>query len=319
MTAKYTKMPLVWELAFLAALALSTAAMQDVAFAGDTSFVYRAYMETTELIPGSAAAAEASGLPASLVIPPGRYAFAGKTYDLQKQGLYRFCRPFKENQQRIVYDVHGGDVEALLSGLAWIASHGYSDQSKSNEALTQKATTAKIFIICAGVSRWAVDVLTHNKVRARRVGSFTLAPSNGYDDGHSLIEVYREDCKKWVLYDLDNNACFLRKETPLSLVEMVDCVQSGEDYEIKLLSSDTPLDVSNFKSPKNGYDWAFNEEFSNSKNGLRRWYKRVLQVPLIDDCYCLPAPNGGDRPCPKASPQKKPSCMTRSEFLKKYY
>ena len=236
MIGRTTAVSLVLKAAFLGALSLSIVPMQRIASAEDSPFVRYAYMDTVEPVSGVDSPAGTPGLPSSLVIAPGRYAFHGKTYDLQKQGLYRFICPFKENQQRIVYDANGGNVEALLSGLAWCVSHGNSDNSKSQEALTQKATTAKLFITCGNISQWALQILQSYKIRARPADTLTLDEWNSYDNGHSMIEVYREDLKKWVLYDLDGNACFLHKRAPLSLVEMIERAASG-DYEIKLLAA----------------------------------------------------------------------------------
>jgi hypothetical protein len=286
-----------------------------IAFAGDPPVVYHALLEQTDAIPGTAATAETPRLPAPLVIAPGRYAFAGRAYDLRKQGLYRFFLPHRDNQQRIVYDANKGDVDAFLSALAWIASHGSSDNSKSDEALTQKATTSKLFIICGRVSQWGVYMLAANKLRARRVGSCTLDETNSYDNGHGMIEVWREDLKRWILYDLDNNACFFRGTRPLSLVEMVDSAQSG-NYQIKRLAGDTPLDVSNYK--ENGFDWAFEEEYTNTKTGLPRWYKRVLQVAVIDNLLYICPERAGER-ARFEKPGKTSPVLDRAAFLKKFY
>jgi hypothetical protein len=305
-------------MAFLGAVPLGVVPMQGSASAEDRPFVRHAYMDTVEPVSGVDSTAGTPGLPLSLVIAPGRYAFYGKTYDLQKQGLYRFVCPFKENQQRIVYEAHSGDVEALLSGLAWCVSHGSSDNSKYGEALTQKATTGKLFITCGNISQWALSILPAYKIRTRAADSLTLDEWNSYDNGHSMIEVYREDLKKWVLYDLDANMCFTHKKTPLSLVEMIDHAASG-DYEIKLLASDTRLDVSNFKSPRNGYDWGFSAEFTRTDEGARQWYKRVLQVPLIGNCFFLPSPNDGDRVRVSTYAGAKYTYLTKEEFLKKFY
>ena len=109
---------------------------------------------------GSAVPAGTLGLPSSLVIAPGRYAFRGKTYDLQKQGLYRFIYPNKENQQRIVYDTNGGNVEALLSGLAWCVSHGNSDDSKSSRGVDAKGHDGRSCSShAADISQWALHDL----------------------------------------------------------------------------------------------------------------------------------------------------------------
>jgi hypothetical protein len=294
-------------------IAMGVGATQNAADAEDEPVAYRAFLDKVDCISDVAAAAASPALPASLVIAPGRYTVYGRKYDLQEQGLYRFCRPVKENQQRIVYDPKAGNVEVLLSSLAWIASHGNADASLSNDALTEKATTAKLFINCGRVSAWALPILSRYGIRARMARGTTLDQWNSYDNGHILVEVYRDDAKKWVLYDLDMNVRFWHKGSPLSLVEMSERSASG-DYETTPLAADTMLDVSHFK--KNGYEYAFLAERILTKDGLRRWYKRVLQVPIVDNWFYLPVPNDADRRRLEKAGFKY---MEKDEFLKRFY
>jgi hypothetical protein len=318
MTTRMTERAFVLGIISMAVALFTPIAMPCIALAEDPPFVRHAYMDTVEPVCGVDTPAGTPGLPASLVIAPGRYDFRGKTYDLQKPGLYRFICPFKENQQRIVYDANSGDVEALLSGLAWCVSHGNSDNPKSQEELTQKATTGKLFITCSNISQWALHILQSYKIQSRPADSLTLDEWNSYDNGHSMIEVYREDLKKWVLYDLDANVCFLHNKTPLSLVEMIEYAASG-DYEFKLLALDTKLDVSNFKSPKNGYDWGFSAELTRTDEGARGWYKRVLQVPLIGNSFFLTLPTDTDRARVEHYAGAMYTYLTKEEFLKRFY
>ena len=316
MTARATPLSCILRVTFLAIVAFGVVVTAGVASAEDQPFVYHAHLDKIEFVSAAAGPAETPGLPSSLVIAPGRYAFAGKTYVLRKPGLYRFCRPLKEIQQRIVYDVNGGDAEALLSALAWTASHGNADNPKSNEELTQKATTAKLFITCGRISAWAVHILMRQDIQARPVSTLTLDEWNSYDNGHSMIEVYRDDLKKWILYDLDENVCFVHNATPLSLVEMVDRSATG-DYEVKTLAADTMLDVSNFKT-NGGYDLAFFMEAIQTSDGCRWWYKRAMQVPIINNCFYLRSPNDADRRRVQ-SYCKSAEYLEKNVFLNKFY
>jgi hypothetical protein len=323
MTARTTKVSFVPGIALLAGLALGPVSMQGVALAENQPLVYRAYMDTTEPIPSVAGSSETPALPSTLVIAPGRYAFLGKTYDLQKQGLYRFSLFQKENQQRIVYDKKHGDVDAVLSAIAWMVSHGNSDNGKSADAWTQKALTSKLFITCGGISGWACYIMTPLGIRVRTVSSLTLDEWNSYDNGHSIMEVYREDFKKWVLYDVDENACFFDKTNPLSLLELSERAASG-DYQIKSLAADSMMDVSNFKvdardrAKADGFDLAFFMEQMQSENGRRLWYARALQVPMIGGCFCLTTPSEANRKRVE-SYCKGAKYLEKDEFVKKFY
>jgi len=243
-------------------------------------FAYYALYETVSIIQSSNKDS-VQNIPSKLVIPTGIYSIYGNVYDLQNEGLYRFVFPGIENSQRIVYD--GKNIENLLSAISWIYSHGNSDSGKSFDELNQKAMHSKIFGICSTISFWILETLQEQNITARLVQTITLDEWNTYDNGHTMIEVYRDDLKKWVIYDLDNNAFFTYNGIPLSLVEFANHIQY-DDYEIVYISSDTKVDISNFKSSDNNYDYAFvAESISSNEDTLRNWYNRVIQVPLIQN------------------------------------
>ncbi len=218
-------------------------------------------------------------LPLKLIIPTGTYSIYENVYDLKDEGLYRFVFPGVENSQRIVYD--GKNIENLLSAISWIYTHGNSDSGKSFEELNEKAMHSKIYGICNTISFWILETLQEQNVPSRLVQTMTLDEWNTYDNSHTMIEVYRHDLEKWVVYDLDNNAFFTFNDIPLSLVEFTNHVQNN-DYDIRYLASDTKIDISNFKSDENNYDYAFVvESISSNEDTLRNWYERIIQVPLI--------------------------------------
>lgn len=241
-------------------------------------FAYHAYMSDVKRIVGARAAEDCPSLPDSLIIPPGTYQFRGQAFELQEEGLYRFLEVGEEQQQRIVYQA---DLHALLSGIAWIVSHGNSDHGKSHDVLAEEAKARKIFITCGPVSGWSISVLGDHGIRARSATSLTLENWNTYDNGHAMIEAYRKDIGKWVLYDVDGNCFFTWRETPLSLVEFAYAVMSDLPYEIEYLANDTRLDVSNFKGKDGKADYAFFCERMNA--AVRQWYRRIVQVPMLHD------------------------------------
>ena len=217
-------------------------------------------------------------IPNHLIIQPGIYNFLGKNYFLKNEGLYRFLLPAKINAQRIVYQ---NDIDALLSAMSWIATHGNSDDKKSKLELSDKALYSKLFITCGSISSWANHLLTTLSVKSRLVAGMTVDEWNTYNNGHRLIEVWRDKWNKWVLYDLDNNSYFVDNVAgvPLSLIEFSQAV-SNKNYEIIDLSSATRLDVSGFSS-SDGYKFSFWSEAVNAN--ISDWYARVMQVPLIYD------------------------------------
>lgn len=255
--------------------------------AEDEPFAYRAYMSVVEPV-GATEAGPAEELPDELVIAPGAYRVFGKRYELKKEGLYRFVDPGQSNQQRIV---HGKDPDALLSGIAWIVSHGTADEGLSLWEMRQKALTGKLSLTCGLISSLAKKILQEAGIECRIVFCLTLDKWNSYDNGHTMIEVLHHKSSKYVLYDLDNNAYFTSPDGQrrLSLLDWVEATSISAHpagggpahamaYAMHPLAGDTRLDVAGFRSEE-GFDWTFLGERTHAD--LHKWYRRVAQVPLI--------------------------------------
>lgn len=278
-------------------------------------FVYYAFLDNIEIVCSIDDIGNSSYLPNSLIINPGKFKFYGKVYDLKKEGLYRFVYPEKENQQRIVYK---NNIDALLSSIAWIYSHGNSDDKKKYSEINEKILHSKIFATCGSISEWTYRILQECGIESRIVSSLTLEQWNSYDNGHIMIEVYREKYNKWVVYDLDNNTYFSKNGTPLSLIEFSE-QSSNLDYEINYIASNSNLDVANFIDNKTDYDYAFLIEarFANNES-IKQWYKRVMQVPLIGDGKYNYFFNDADiTRVEKYSSYYK--FMNKKQFLEKFY
>lgn len=206
------------------------------------------------------------------IIPPGCYKFQNQSYELSQDGLYRFMFPEKINEQRIVFT---GNMPALMSSLAWIVAHGESDDALSHDSLIQKAKQQKLFLTCEAVCEFAFTILTGLGLRCRIIGTRTLEQWNSYDDGHYLIEVYRNDLNKWVLYDLDTDSYFTHYQKPLSFLEFMQHIETA-DYDIQPLSADIRAES---VSSDQRYDFTFINE--GKLASLKLWYKRVMQFTFI--------------------------------------
>jgi hypothetical protein len=96
-----------------------------------------------------------------------------------------------------------------------------------------------------------------------------------------MIEVYEKDLEKFVLFDLDNNAYFLQDNKPLSFIEFINAVKTG-NYEIERIAQDPYSAVSAFKSKSSDFDYNFLQiQLVANDELLNDWYKRVAQVPFI--------------------------------------
>jgi len=255
---------------------------------------------------------EANDLPADLVIKPGLYRVYGKIYNLDQEGLYRFLWPIQENQQRIVYSK---DVDALMSGIAWIYSHGNEDNEKSFSELKQKALKFKLNGTCGAITQFAQKVLASQKIESRQAIGLTEEKLTGFDDSHVMVEAKVNG--SWKLYDLDNNTVFLKQDKFLNYLEFFNSLALN-DYQIKKIAQDTPLAVDNFKDKKNGYDYSlYMEEKLYNEISLRDWYKHVIQIPMIKEGSSIYFYHGTEE---KAEAfDKKIIKLDEEGFLKKFY
>lgn len=222
--------------------------------------------------------AGSSPLPEGLVIPPGKYSERGAAYDLGKEGLYRFFSPLESSAQKIVFS---GCEYALLSGLCWIHSHGNRDDRREFGEIKNIALDRKVVMTCGPYSNFSKRLLDEAGVRARTVNVKPLDERNGYDDGHVLIEVFLEN--RWVLCDIDQHNFFLDGARRLCLAEVSKRVDSG-DYGLEKIAASVSLAVSDFRT--DGFDYGMKMETTmNTEAGLRRWYARIMRVPVMEGRY----------------------------------
>ena len=83
------------------------------------------------------------------MIPPGVYQVHGRSYQLAKEGLYRFMYPPVDNQQRVVYR---SDTWAFASAVSWLASHANRDNEKSIPDKIGIALREKLIVTCGRIS-----------------------------------------------------------------------------------------------------------------------------------------------------------------------
>lgn len=246
-------------------------------------------------------------LPSSLVIPPGRYRVHGQTYSLEKEGLCRFLLPTRENQQRIVFK---NDVPALISALCWMVSHGYRDNDKRYAELVQDAKRGKLILTCHAISLFARELLARHGIQARIVNGMTLCESNGYNDGHVLLEVLSG--KAWVLWDIDMHSAFRKGGRRLSLIDVLPLIGRG-DYELEPLALSVPLAVGWFERGGYAYDLWMETLFCSEK-AQRSFYKRVLMAACIEGHWLA-----GSEASRRSLALRKPGVLGRQEFLTKFY
>lgn len=271
--------------------------------------VYRAQNSEIVYLEGKLAEPDSIELPETLLLKPGKYIYENQSYELTQEGLYRFILPEKNSYQKIIY---AGNVEKLMSSLAWLVMHGEADDKLKYDKLLKKASKKKLILTCESIAKFAHKFLSDIGIKSRIVGARTLDKWNTYDNGHYLVEVFRSDLDKWVLYDLDSDAYFVKDGRALSLIEYIDC----DTYEVIPISSDIKSDRGISK-----FDFTFIEE-ARLVN-LKQWYKRIMQLIYIDDgninySSCQPlTENIIKQYTPGAFPTI--NFLSRENFIKKFY
>lgn len=223
---------------------------------------YRAYFAIVERLAPSGD--YAAPLPGTLVVEAGRYSWEGRSYDLDRPGVYRFWKHDGRPAQRIVV----GNGRELMSAVAWIVTHGSADDGLSDTELADAAATRKVSTTCGVTARFAEWLASAHGFPVRRVSVTSTEPRNGYDDDHVLVEL-RED-GAWAAHDLDQGVAFERGGRPLSLAEAIGHAQTG-DYDLVPLAADAAFDGT--------ADFAFfNEFYGASTDALKEWYRHILGV-----------------------------------------
>jgi hypothetical protein len=214
-----------------------------------------------------------------LIVKPGVYKIGDDVVDMRKEGLYRIIVLNNDNYQVIAYEK---DLKALLSALAWIHTHGDVDNKLVAQQLSNKAIHDKIYLTCSKIAGFASDILNANGYKTRIVGGIASDSRNGFDDEHTLLELFEPKTNKWVVADIDNNSVFKRKGAGelLSFIEFRDALYANELEQV-LLSRDVIFDISGFKS-KDDYTLGFIMERRNNPVELLNWYKRIFKSMIID-------------------------------------
>ncbi len=167
------------------------------------------------------------------------------------------------------------EADQLLERIAADTTQGYIDDDLALPVQEARFKAGeRLFISCGNVTLLAQRMLAEQGVDSRLVGTITREKLNGWDDGHTMLEVRIGG--RWVLYDLANNRLAVdRADRPVSLIEQLD---AGDDRRWRVLAHDRKIDLRGLSKSERRYT---TETFI--KGGLERWYDRVLGVPLIEE------------------------------------
>jgi len=233
--------------------------------------------EREEISPAHKDGNEATQIPKTeLFMQSGFYSFGDEVYDCTRGGLYRFIVPTQEIYNRIV---DTGGIIGMLGSIAWLHIHGNSDDQLSFEEKKSKLLDDRLYLTCGAMSVFTRDFLAEFGVKSRVVTSLTLDEWNSYDNGHTMLEVLGSD--GWFVADIDSGKLFMKEGKYLNFIELIEASPS-DDYQIISLNQAPNLDLSGFVDEHDfNYSMIFGTLYVDESQ-LRKWYKRVLQVPMIE-------------------------------------
>ena len=209
-----------------------------------------------------------------LIYKPGIYSFGGELYSLNKEGLY-YMVYFKENISSNII-IYNKDIYSLLSSISWLIVHGTNDDSKSFKTNYHKIFNHKLSLTCGDISSFVSTLLNRLNIENRVVNFVTMDKKNSYDNGHVLIEVKIDG--KYTLFDLDNNQYFMQGEKALSAKDFIG-FKSWDSLKLIKLSNDNNVDAQHFSVGS----ISLHGFIDNVNNHIKKWYKRVMQVPMISE------------------------------------
>ena len=237
-------------------------------------FAYRCYGHSVEKIYPIKFNPAARKFNTEIIQNSGIYNVDGLTFDLSKDGLYRFYKLPQISEQRIICK---NNFESASQILGYLFCYGNKDDRLSSEKMLKEVTNRTLSLGCKSQSEISQKILQELNVNSRIVACTSLEEWNGQDDGHTLLEIMNKNHKNFV-YD----PSFRRVFPNSSIVEL--CLKGVAQSKQKLL----PGNLGNSGFKVENYDYSFwVEQRLLSSELLEEWYDHVLQVPLImENTFC---------------------------------
>jgi hypothetical protein len=213
-----------------------------------------------------------------ILTKPAAVVVGGLPFSVTKEGLYRFVNlNTKETRHTILYR---GDVWRFVASLSRLQVHGWRHNSEGMAALTERARKGRLSIHCGTIVAFVLHHASAQGIRCRQVMADTKESANGYDDGHTLIEVFDPNEKRWLLYDADAGCRFKAKGRYLNLGEAAQAYRSGARPELEFLRKPAIDTYAEAGAPPEfvQYSLLF-ESIFRDVDATHKWYARVLQVP----------------------------------------
>ena len=206
-----------------------------------------------------------------------RVQFQGKTYGVEREGLYRFML-LPESLRNLISLRNDRSLIPLLMALSALQVHGNRHDPESIESLKKRLLVDPwVCITCGKIARLASAILSAEGYKTRMVGCSTLEERNGYNDGHSIFEVYSPEAGKWILVDADMGLLFKAGGAFLDAQEVGKLVKQDRRPEFSSLAQKAAV-LDPFFLRSDGYNYALEFRWLwGTPEGKWQWYRRVLQ------------------------------------------
>lgn len=166
---------------------------------------------------------------ASTWMAPGIYSYLGQVYDCREEGLYRFLNDANGTCTNRVSIKSSGlaDLYKVLSGVCWNHVHGIDDNAVDYQVMSNTGMTRKWRAQCGFIAGLMVWVLPQFGIPARTKNPSAVAPLNGWDDGHIVLET--QHGADWRMWDMTNARYFRNSSGKhLSTAEVVAAVNANQ-------------------------------------------------------------------------------------------
>ncbi len=206
-----------------------------------------------------------------------RVQFQGKTYSVEREGLYRFML-LPDSLRNLISLRDGRSLIPLLMAISALQVHGNRQDPESRPALKNRLLIEPwVCITCGNIARLASEILSGEGYQTRMVGCSTLEEPNGYNDGHAMFEVYWPQAGKWILVDADMGLLFKAGEQFLGAEEVAKAVKEDQRPEFFVLAQKAAVLDPFFLRP-DGYNYALEFRWQwGTPEGKWQWYRRVMQ------------------------------------------
>ena len=226
---------------------------------------------------GSKIPDEVGRLPEQFVIESGRYQVSDFVYDLQAPGLYRFFALGRLCEQRLAGQL---PLEELMALFGWLLAYGDLDNSLADSELERALCAGRVVMTCTRYSTTVGNLLGRFGIRSRLVACLTTEPWNGHDDGHTLLEIEGED-GGWFAYDPSLHRCFRKNGRRISLAELSASIKKRERFELEATAE--VRSWAPYRTHTYDYSSWVECRYASSDEVLADWYRRVCQVPMIEE------------------------------------